>query len=155
MSGVIEGAALVVSLLTAIKDKLAELKPKEIQKVQIVTEPYTFSKTLLDRISTTATARPDNPQIKFANPIDREVRIMSLTLIPDAAFKTKGLLLVKVNDSDIFEIDTAGDLTDFSTVNVPLPNEGLELRRNQTIKIFAWTSDGTASALTALPHLQR
>lgn len=155
MSAVLEGPALVVSLLTTIKDKLAELKPREIQKVQIVTEPYTFSKTLVDRVSTTATARPDNPQIKFANPVDRDVRIMSLTLIPDAAFKTKGLLLVKVNDTDVFEIDTAADLTDFSTVNVPLPNEGLELKRGKTIKIFVWTSDGTASALTAMPHLQR
>jgi hypothetical protein len=155
MSAVIEGAAAVIALLTTIRDKLAELKPKEVQTVKIITDPYEFSKTVIDRISTTLTARPDKPQIEIANPVDRDVRIMSMTLIPDAAFKTKGLLLLKNNDADVFEVNTGGDLTDFSTINVPLPNEGLELKRGKKIRLFTWTSDGMVSAITVMIHFQR
>lgn len=155
MVGLIETLSLLFSGVEKLLAKLDELKPKEIQTVRILTDPFEMSKTAIDRISTVLTAEPDKPQIEIGPPVDADCRVLSITLIPDAAFKTKGLLCLKINDVEELRIDAAGDLTDFSTVNVPLPNEGKKLQRGKKVKLSAWTSDGTASAITAQIHFVR
>lgn len=147
MSEILPTPSFFTRMFGLVIEKLNELKPKEIQQVKIITEPYKTTKTVIKRISTVVTTEPNNPQIKIEAPTDSDIRITSITLIPDASFKTKGILRLLINDVEEL-LTVAGDLTDYSTLNIPITNEGKELQRSKSIKLFAWTSDGTASAIT-------
>lgn len=155
MVGLVETLSLLFTVGERILKKLEELKPKEIQKVAIVTEPYTMTKTVIDRISTSATKEPDKADMEIKAPVDAECRVLSITLIPDATFKTEGLFCLKINDVEELRIDAQADLTDFGTINVPLPNEGKVLQRGKSVKVLAWNPTGNPVKLSAQVHLVR
>lgn len=134
---------------------LEKLIPKDIQKVDVITKPYSFGRTKLQRESTTLTSIPNTPQIQFTNPLDDKNRITAITIIPDDSFKTKGLLRLNIGEVTVLQIDTAGYLTDLNNLPLTIPNEGWQLRSEDKIELYIWTSDGTASAATLIVHFQR
>ena len=111
------------------------------------------SKMFLQRIpNITATKKPDSPNFKFQWK-DKDVKLISLSLIPDGdgtptKFRAKGIIEILINKVPVFPANTAAAFTDISAFSVPLPDEGITLKRGEWIEVFCWTSDGTASAIT-------
>ena len=127
-----------------------------IQKVKVITRPFRFGKTIVDRITTTEITKPDEPQITITNPLDEDVRITAITLIPDGTnFITKGLLKLSIDEVTVLEINNAADLTDLNNLPLSIPNEGWEIKRGRNVELYAWTSDGTSSSITLIVHFQR
>lgn len=116
-------------------------------------KPFKYFEVFMDRISTAVTSKPVKAQVIFRNPQTKKVRLTSLTIIPDANFKTNGFAEARVNGSRVASID-AGDLTDTDAFTLPLPDGGLEMDLTTstegggrgTIEIFFWTSTGTVAA---------
>lgn len=147
MSAVLPTQSFFERMFDRLIASLSELKPRDIQKVKILTEPYKTTKTLIDRATTTATVEPTNPQIEMKNPIDDDMRVTAITIIPNENFKTKGILRLLINGVE--ELKTKeGDLTDYSTLNIPIANEGKLIERNKGVSLHIWTSDGTSSSVT-------
>jgi len=119
----------------------------QIQKVRI--EPYSYMETLFDRQSTTGQVRPDAPTISLKNPQDNRIRVLSIILTPDANFKTKGVVIVRVNGVTIFSQNVAGKFTDTSEIKISIPENGLAFRAGQSVEVFFWNGvDATAVVLT-------
>lgn len=140
-----------IATLAAIKatekfeEMFEKLKAPEIQKVRIVEAPYDFSKPLNKRIGTGAnTARPSEPTYRFQNPLDREVRLMGLSLIPenDAAKRAKVLFAIDLNEAP-YDGCEAEFLTDISAYSVPIADAGHKIQPRQYIDVYLWSTDGT------------
>ena len=130
-------------------DKLIEkVKPKEIQKVQVVQEQVSFVDSKITRINSTNTKRQETPDFEVKNPRNTDVKIKRISVIPDSAFKTKGRLVVTVNDVKIFSDLAVTDWTDVTIFEIHLDVETQILQHDRSIKFFIWTSDGTAINLT-------
>lgn len=111
-------------------------------------EPFRFGKIFIKRISgIVGTKKPDVPQFSFKS-IDRDIRIFIISLVPDATFKTKGIMQIKSNKADLLEPTDAGVFTDLLEFSIPIPENGILLQRGESIEFFFWTSDGTSSAIT-------
>lgn len=123
---------------------------KELARVQVQEQRLKGLKTyeaFISRKSTTLTKKPDSPQIEFKYSQTIGIRLLSLTLVPDAVFKTKGIAQIIIGGRRVATIEAA-DLTDIDAFNLPLPEAGLLVDPAETIQVFLWTSDGTASAAT-------
>ena len=127
---------------------------KNIQKVQVITEPFTYGLTKVKRGSTSVTVKPDEAQISITNNLKADVRITAITIIPDSSFKTNGLLKLTVDEVTVLEIDTAGNLTDLNNLPLSIPNEGWLIKRDEKIELYMWSSSGTITA-TLIVHFQR
>ncbi len=122
---------------------------KALAKLTLMVEerPDTFLLTKLDRGTTTATAYPVKPDISFDNPLDKNLKVMEITILPDSSFKTKGLCKIQIDGNTVFEVDTVADLTDITEYNVPLEH-GKTIKRQKKVEVFLKTSDATSSILT-------
>ena len=145
------GSALLSKMLTRLEELI---KPDRVQKVQAVSKPFRIGKTILDRATTTATTPPDTPDIEIANPLDQDMRITAITIIPDDTFKTNARCKLQVEDVTVLEIESAGDATDLNNLPLTIPNEGWKIKPKETIKLFMWASSGTIAA-TLVVHFQR
>lgn len=99
-----------------------------------------FQKAILKKISTTNTKRPSTPQIIFENPLDQDIFINGIELLPEAEFSQKGRLLILVNEVPVFNEDDSNQFFGYSKFPIPL---GKILRRSNDIQVFAW--NGTDS----------
>ena len=106
-----------------------------------------FLFTKLDRGTSTATVYPKVADIKIKNPLDKKLKVMEITILPDSSFKTKGLCRIQIDENVVFEVDTVADLTDVTEYNVPLEH-GKTIQRGKSVEVFLKTSDGTSSILT-------
>jgi len=99
------------------------------------------------RVVTTATITPaiTHPDAEWINNRKQDVILKELSIIPNAAFKTKGLIQILVNDTVIMESTKAANFTDVSEYVIKLDTI---VKQNYGVKILAWTSDGTSSAVT-------
>lgn len=123
---------------------------KQIAKIEVPKQQVAGLRTYeayISRKSTTLTRKPDTPQVEFRYSQTSGIRLLSLTLIPDAAFKTKGLAQIVIGRRRVVTIEAA-DLTDVDAFNLPIPEGGLNIDPAETIQVFLWTLDGTASAAT-------
>jgi len=167
MSGVVLGAgvgALVALLLGALGQKVtAEVQKNgdtiifdesgnKIARVQGEAVPFNFMEWLPQRISAiVVTTRPAKAQFVFDNPLKQDVKLLNLSFVPDTNFKTKGVIIVLVNGTELVPETAVGTFTDPSDFAVPIPRGGLTLRRDEKVEIFIWSPDATAIALTAAP----
>lgn len=144
-----EIATLAVSkTLGAFEKQFEKLKMPEIQKVITVDKPAKFSLTEINRASTTANARPSTPNMEFSNPRDSESIIEQISVVPDANFRSEGMVEIQVNDAPVYRtksvgafIDTGDDTTVFK--------RGKLVNNGDTIKVFIWNGVDTDSvALT-------
>lgn len=115
-------------------------------------QPFDFIRGEVFRIATTNTERPDDDNIDyiFDNPFDKEVQLVNLSLVGNVNFYLKGFAEVKVNGILVFDLQN-GDLDDVDLSEIPMPPQGMVLKRNDRITVKVWSSDGSEVALTILP----
>jgi len=136
---------LTLSSFANIMDKVIEkLKPKDIQKVEVINRPFKFATTLFKRGTTTSNKKPDDPTFILKNTRKDDVRIFRIGIVPDAAFKTNGNALIKNHDGEIISIKT-GDLTDVSDIPINMLPNGQHLKRGESIEVFLWNDDNITS----------
>jgi len=107
----------------------------------------------LVRISTVNTSFPNSnsPDFNFKNQSSVIKRIFALSVIPDTAFQTKGILKITLNDAPLFPITNlvAGDFTDISALNIPIPDTyGLKILPKDELKVFIASPDGTSVTIS-------
>jgi len=134
-----------------------KIKPPEIQKVKVVTDPYDFSKPLNKHSSSGAnTKKPNEPQIRVQNPLDKEVRLQGLTLILDTDSTKRAKLIVSVdlNETPYADDFNSGFFENLSSFSIPLSNEGHKISPKQYIDIYLWSTDGTDIKLSVSAFIQ-
>jgi len=137
-----------------ITDKLFPVKQdiEEIKKtVETSSKPITFSKTLIEGETTTNQSFKKTPIIEIENPLKEDLKIESVSFVPDASFKAKGVLKIQSSDGNFsVESKNPGDFSDVVDVIVKYLN-GLLFERNKSIKIHFWNgTDGVAVKLTVM-----
>ena len=138
-------AAASSALLGKMISKLEELvRPDRIQKVRTVPLPARAVKSITNRVSITATKYPDEADISIENPWDEKARIIAISIIPNNTAKTNGQFKLKVQDVTLLSIDADADLTEYSSIPVVLPNEGIDIESRETVELFGKTSSGTS-----------
>jgi len=119
-----------------------------LQQIASNTDPtkktFKVVKAYIKRTSTTATTRPNTPNQKVTV---TGFKVLNLSMLFDANFKLAGKFDLVVNNSTFLSID-AGDLTDTDTYVLDLYVNGWEIPDFQTIELYAWTSNGSACAVT-------
>jgi len=135
--------------------KKLDLTAREIQDVKKIIqnvrlEPYQTIQIFMKRVSGVIGVDikfdTDKPQFTFDNPFDKDMRLLSLIMIPDTNFKTLGALSIKVSETDLMPITTFGDFTDISALEIPLPNNTGKLFKKQSkIKFHVWTNGATVN----------
>lgn len=110
------------------------------------------SEVIFERISGITTAKPlDTPQLSYSWK-DKDVKLLSLDLIPDGTsttlFRANGIIEILVNGVPLLKRKAAGAFTDVSAFAVPLPNEGITLQRGKKLEIFLWMANGATGAVT-------
>ena len=127
---------------------------KNIQRVEVVTKPYEFGKPIMDRAVTSSNARPETPSIKIENPLDRDIRIFEISMVPNANFKTNGRLEIQINGVTYLDEKPAATYTDPIEINLPIPPEGELLKAGESIDFnIRNDDDATSVALTVLVYL--
>lgn len=125
----------------------AKGKQKDFVTIPIKQKPDTFSFTELGRATTIAVSKPDTPDLEFNNPRKVESVITGISIIPNSAFKTKGLVIITVNKVTVYKNKAAGDFTDLIDSKVDIPR-GKTIKPSDKVRVHLWTSDGTSSSLT-------
>lgn len=100
----------------------------------------TFSKSILKKITTNNTKRPDSPQITISNPLDADTIVNGIELILSPEFTKKGKLLIRINDVAVFDENDSEAFFGYAKYPIPLNKT---LIRTNDIQIFAW--NGTDS----------
>jgi len=145
-----KGLGKIIGMFESVlkKDK------KNIQRVEVVTKPYEFGKPIIKRATTTSSSRPGTPSIKIDNSLDRDVRIFSIGMIPNANFKTNGRLEIQINAVTYLDEESAATFTDIVDINLPIPPEGELLKAGESVDFNIRNDDNTTSiALTVLVYL--
>ena len=133
----------ITGIMGQFRNLLREDK-NNIQKVRNIPVPAKAIKSLTDRVSITETVYADSADISIQNPWDAPARIISITVIPDSTAKTNGQFKIAVQEVTVMTIDAVADLTEYSSIPVTLPNEGLDIRSREKVELFGKTSSGTS-----------
>lgn len=144
-------------ILKGVDKSLEKVKPHEIQKVKIITDPYDYSEPLNDNSSSGANQKkPDTPQIQLTNTQDREVRLLGLSIILDADSTKRAKLMMQIdmNQAPYGKQFKAGFFKNISSFAVPLSNEGHRIKPKETIDIYLWSTDGTDIEVAASAFVQ-
>ena len=128
--------------------KLDEIKPKDVQIVQVRQNPDSFSSSELEKVKTTNQkwTNKDNPLLEFKNILEKESTVKEISVVPDSVFKTKGKLLITVDDVPVFRSRTFDAFEDLQE-NVIKVNKTIS--QDSKVKFFMISSDGTEIGLTA------
>ena len=97
-----------------------------------------FQKSIPKKITTSLTSRPSTAQIVIENPLDEDIFINGIEIIPDAEFSKKGILIILINEVPVFDKNDSEALFGYAKFPVPL---GKTLRRSNDIQIFAWNGE--------------
>jgi len=119
----------------------------EILNVQLKNNAVISPQFDLVRIGTSQTKKADDnaPDYELKNESSIIKRIFALSIIPDATFKTEGLIQIQLNGTKFFPISSQlqGDLTDISAINIPIPDTyGLKILPKDKLKVFIWNPSG-------------
>ena len=131
-----------------IVSKLDEVKPKDVQIVQVRQDPDSFSSSELEKVKTTNKnwTNKDNELLVFENILEKESTVKEISVVPDSVFKTKGKLLITVDDVPVFRSRTFDAFEDLQE-NVIKVNKTIS--QDSKVKFFMISSDGTEIGLTA------
>lgn len=142
----------VSDLIDHLKKKFAqdeEIK-EQIYKLVISHKTDDQTRVRLGRMTSTNTSRPQTASKEWDNPLDRDVKIKTISVVPSANFRTKGMLVISVNGVDIFANDAVADFTDIGDLEIPLRPQDTTIKRGKKIQFFIWNgTDSTEIALTA------
>lgn len=100
----------------------------------------TFSQSILKKISTNNTKKPDSPQIIIENPLDDETFVNGIELILSPEFSKKGKLLIEINDIAEFDANDSESFDGYAKFPIPLSKL---FKRGHDIRIFAWNGTDT------------
>lgn len=130
-----------------IVKKLDEVKPKDVQVVIVKQNPNTFSSTILEKGTTTNEKwqNKDFPILKIENSLAEASKIEEITLIPNANFKTKGKVIITVDDSEVFQ---SKGFNAFENVIDTKLKINKTINQDSKVKLFMISSDGSAVAMT-------
>lgn len=145
-----KGIGKIIEMFESVlkKDK------KNIQQVQVVTKPYEFGKPFLKRATTSSNVRPETPSIQIENPLDRDVRIFAVGLVPNALFKSNGRLEIQINGVTYLDEESVATFTDLVDVNLPIPPEGELLKAGELLEFFIRNDDNaTLVGMTVLVYI--
>lgn len=100
------------------------------------------------RILSIATDKTILPQFEIKNPIDAEINLNGISLIPTNSFRAKGRLQVEVNGVPM-ETILGEDMIDVAKIQL-IEGDQKKLGKGQFIKFFLWnfTNDGGDVAVT-------
>lgn len=135
--------------IDAIGKKIDAIKPKDVQTVIVKQDPDTYSYTELDDATTQDTKWGDlksKPDLEFENALEKRTVVKEITLIPDTAFKSKGKVIVTVDDVPVFKSKsfTAFEKLLDTTIQI---NKTIE--QDSKVKVFMISSDGSQVGLSA------
>lgn len=148
------GIRKVLGLGKTIEDiqTAVDLTQREIQDVKklisnVRLEAYQTIQIFIKRVASVgAIFDADKPTFTFENPFDKDMRLLSLILIPDANMKTLGAINIKIAGVDLMPITTFADFTDIGTLELPLPNNtGKLFRKQKKMTVHLWSSGATAN----------
>lgn len=106
---------------------LAEIKPE-----RGILSPLERIKDVI----TTNSQKQIQPDLEYLNNLDRDQKIFGLSLSPDTGFKTKGHLIILLNERIFMEI-SAGDLN-VSAIDLRIPNQGLHFNQGSKLQFFIY-----------------
>jgi len=142
-------ASAIMSLFTnKILDKLDEVKPKDIQIVNVKQDPDSYSISEVAKVKTANQkwTSKDKPLLTFENSLEKESTVKEISIIPDNLFKTKGKLIITVDDVPVFRTRT---FDSFEDVQQSVIRINKTILQNSKVKIFMISSDGAEIGLTA------
>lgn len=130
-----------------IVEKLDEIKPKDVQVVIVKQNPNTFSSSILQKASTIKQkwTVKDKPILEIANVLAQASIIEEITLIPDNNFKTKGKVIITVDDSEVFQSKGFNAFENIIDTKLKINKT---INQDSKVKLFMISSDGTAVAMT-------
>lgn len=140
---------ITASILTQIMTKFGDIvmTGKKIpQLVRVIHEPRKYRKTLVDRATRNANefTELDSPSIEIKNPRDIETMIKSISLVPDATFKTNGRVRIFVNEVLVLEDTASGDWTDILDFVLDFEG-GKTVKAGESVKALMLSSSGTSA----------
>jgi hypothetical protein len=107
-----------------------------------------FSKTIPKTISTSNTAKQTIPDFSIQNPLDKDIFVNSIEIVPDPAFSYKGVLQINLNGAPIFPPNIAGFFSQYTRFSIPLPNK--VLLNSMSLDIFVWDGIDNAPVTVSL-----
>lgn len=129
---------IIAKAVSIVLDKYR--KDKEAGKPLTIQNTITdFSYTEIDSGETTKTEFDTNiPDVIFENPTKRDILVKEITIIPDASFKSEGMIEIYINDEIIFRNKKAGNFA-YITQSEVLFGRGKKIKSNSSINIFLKT----------------
>lgn len=116
----------------------------QLKNNAVISPQFDLVRISTDRVSFRNSNQPDYFTKNESSVIKR---IFALSIIPDSAFQTKGILKITLNDAPLFPITplVAGNFTDISALNIPIPDTyGLKILPKDELKVFIASPDGTS-----------
>lgn len=146
--------AITMKMVNEIINKLTpllNLGKKIPQIVRIKPDPDKFSFSQLKRATSTSKTYPDDesPDIEIANPLDRDTSVKEISLVPDAGFKTNGIVRIFIDEVRVFKSDEAANFTDIADNSIKF-NEGRRIKQKRSVKVFIKNDDGSTSISLAV-----
>lgn len=148
--------AVTMKLVSEIIDKLRPLLQMGKKIPQIVTiraDPDLFTFTEMGRATTTSKTydlESATTTITITNPLDRDTTVKEISLVPNANFKTNGIVAVHVDERKVLNQKAVADWTDLSELIIKF-NQGKRIRQKRDLKIAIKNDDASTSvSLTAV-----
>ena len=95
-----------------------------------------FEQTFLETIDTSDVKMPQSPQLKFKNPLKKNIFVNSIVLTGGIGFLTRGKVFVTINDVAIFSPSKKLQFKNTPSISIPLNEKILPL--GKSVKVFAW-----------------
>ena len=119
--------------------------------VQIVNEALRNPQYDLVELTTGAlTKRSDKAQFEIKNTASGDKRIYTIGIVPDAVFKTEGIIEIFLNEVRLFPITSPsqGMFRNVSSLNIPIPaNFGLKILQDFKIEVFIYNPSGNPATI--------
>lgn len=99
---------------------------------------------------TTILKKSNKAQFEIKNTASGDKRIYTIGLVPDATFKTDGVIEIILNGVRLFPITSPsqGMLQNVSSLNIPIPsNYGLKIEESRKLEVFIWNPNGASATI--------
>lgn len=85
---------------------------------------------------------------EIENPFKQDVMITEIDLIPDSNLRAHGIVKIEANREEFYNSEVLGYFANIGVDVISIP-DGLPLERNENVKFFAKSDDGTTISLSA------
>ncbi len=143
----VEESNKIVELVGAeIVRQIERLIDKKFEQIEVIEKADAFSFTETKRATTTSSKYPDKdkPNLEFKNPLDKILKIREFSIIPNSAFKTKGMVEIRINQSLIYRSSTVANLTDLVD-HISRLVKGKRIKSTESVKVFIKNDDNSTS----------